>query len=196
MDSGERLQNYLRIAPFKLRAKSLNIMLSSMSVGMFVDCRTCLYCSKWSWGSDILSNLEKEMLTNFGMIVFVIYFVRGVSRTLRARSSNPGIEVVALCSCEEKHCSICASNVLISSDIMFRIISLTFIISGGTRLSGGGGKSGIECCVEVVCLLEFDPCAGCYWCAHLSFTIDVFLGVDMGCIGATGLCVVFRTPWG
>ncbi|GMN19237.1 hypothetical protein TIFTF001_045153 [Ficus carica] len=152
MDSGGRLQNHLKTAPFKLCAKSLYIMSSSMSVGM------------------------------------------GVSRTPRARSLNPGFKVVALYSCEEKLCSIYASNVLISSDIMFRIISSTFIIPGGTGPSSGGGKSGVERRVEVVCLLELDPCAGCCYCTCLSFAIGVFPGVDRGYIGATGLCKVFRTP--
>ncbi|GMN54164.1 hypothetical protein TIFTF001_023295 [Ficus carica] len=115
------------------------------------------------------------------------------SRTPRARSSNPGVDVVALCSCEEKCCSICASNVLISLDIMLRIISSTFIVPGGTRLSGGGGKSGVECRVGVVCLQELDPCAGCC-CAHFSFATCVLPGVDKGCIRATWLCVVFHTP--
>ncbi|GMN62578.1 hypothetical protein TIFTF001_031640 [Ficus carica] len=84
------------------------------------------------------------MLPNLGVIVFVIRFVRGVSRTLRARSSNPGVEVVTLCSCKEKRCSIYVSNVLIFSDIMLRIMSSTFIVPGGMGPSGGGGKSGVE----------------------------------------------------
>ena len=137
------------------------------------------------------------MLPNFWVIVFVIRFVRGVSRTPQARSSNPGVEVVAWCICEEKRCSICTSNVLISSDITLRIISSTFIVPGGTGPFGGGGKSCVERRIEVACLLESDPCAGCCCCyAHLSFPKGVFPSVDMGCIGATGLCVVFRTPCG
>ncbi|GMN64909.1 hypothetical protein TIFTF001_033986 [Ficus carica] len=119
MDSGGRLQNHLKVVPFRLYAKSLHIMSSSMPVGMFID-------------------------------LFVIRFVSGVSRTPRARSSNPGVEVVALCICEEKRYSICASNVLISSDIMLRIISSMFIVPGGTGPSGGGDKSGVERRVEVV----------------------------------------------
>ncbi|GMN71186.1 hypothetical protein TIFTF001_055925 [Ficus carica] len=97
MDSGGRLQNHLRAAPFKLWAKSLHIISSSIPVGMFVDCTTCLYCSKWSCGSDIPLNLGKEMLLNFGVMVLVMRLVRGVSRTPRARSSNPSVEVVARC---------------------------------------------------------------------------------------------------
>ncbi|GMN67075.1 hypothetical protein TIFTF001_036139 [Ficus carica] len=122
------------------------------------------------------------MLPNFGVIVLVIRFVRGVSRTPRAISSNPGVEVMALCFCDEKRCSICASNVLISSDIKLLIISSTFIICGGTGPSGGGGRSGVERRVGVVHLLESDPCAGCLCCARLSFPIDVYPGVG-------GLCV-------
>ncbi|GMN33123.1 hypothetical protein TIFTF001_041836 [Ficus carica] len=37
MDAGGRLQNHLKAAPFKLCAKSLHIISSSMSVGMFID---------------------------------------------------------------------------------------------------------------------------------------------------------------
>ena len=144
-------------------------------------------------GSDILLNLGKEMLPNFGVIVFVIHFVRGVTWIPQTRSSNPSVKVVALCSCEEKYCSICASIVLISSDIMFCIISSTFIVPGDMRPSGGSGKLGVKRCVEVECLLEFDPCAGCCCYARLSFAIGVFPDVDRGCIEATGLCVVFCT---
>ena len=196
MDSGGRLQNHLRAVHFKLCAKSLHIMSSSMSVRMFVNCTTYLYYNQWLWGFDIPSNLGKGMLLNLGVIVFVIRFVRGVSRTPRARSSNLGVEIVALWICEEKRCSICASNVLISSDIMSRIISSTFIVPGDTRPSGGGGKSGVERLVGVVCLLESDPCVGCLCCAYLSFAIGVFPVMDRDCIGATWLCVVFRIPWG
>ena len=196
MDSGGRLQNHLRAAHFKLCAKSLHIMSLSMSVGMFVDCMTCLYCNKWSWGSKIPLNLGKEMLPNLGMIMFVIHFVRGVSWTPWARSSNPGVDVVALCSCEEKRCSICASNVFISSDIMFCIMTLTFIVPGYTRPSGGGGgNSGVKCRPGVVFLLELDLCAVCCY-ACLSIAIGVFLGVERGYIRATRLYTMFRIPWG
>ncbi|GMN51475.1 hypothetical protein TIFTF001_020625 [Ficus carica] len=135
------------------------------------------------------------MLPNLGVIVFVIRFVRGASRTPRARSSNPGVDVVALYSCEEKCCSICASNVLISSGIMFRIMTSTFIVPGGTGPSGGGGSSGFERQAGVVFLLELDPCAVCC-CAHLSVTIGVFPGVERGCIRAIGLYTVFCIPRG
>ncbi|GMN52605.1 hypothetical protein TIFTF001_021748 [Ficus carica] len=118
------LRGFSRLnAPFRLCAKSLHIMSLSMPVGMFVDCTT--------W-----------------VIVFVIRFVRGVSRTPRARSSNPGVEVVALCSCEEKRCSICTSNVLISSDIMLCIISSMFIVPGDKGPFGGSGKLGVKRRVE------------------------------------------------
>ncbi|GMN62664.1 hypothetical protein TIFTF001_031755 [Ficus carica] len=40
MDLGGRWQNHLRAVPFKLYAKSLHIMSSSISVGMFIDCTT------------------------------------------------------------------------------------------------------------------------------------------------------------
>ncbi|GMN65354.1 hypothetical protein TIFTF001_034418 [Ficus carica] len=108
-------------------------------------------------------------------MVLVIRFVRGVSRTPRARSSNPGVEVVALCICEEKRCFICASNVLISSDIKLRIISSTFIVYGRTGPSGGGGRSGFEhrvgvmssftfvsheCCMNLRCRMAKGPTVG------------------------------------
>ena len=136
------------------------------------------------------------MLPNLGVIVFVIRFVSGVSRTPRARSSNPSVEVVTLCIYEEKRYYICASNVLISSDIMLRIISSTFIVPDGIGPSGEGGKSGVKRHVEVACLLDSDPCAGCCCCcARLSFPNGMFPGVDKGCIGVvTRLCVVFCTP--
>ncbi|GMN64236.1 hypothetical protein TIFTF001_033311 [Ficus carica] len=167
MDSGGRLQNHLKAAPFRLYVKSLHIMSSSMPVGMFVD-------------------------------LFVIRFVSGVSRTPRARLSNPGVEVVALCICEEKRCSICASNVLISLDIMLRIISSTFIVPGETGPSDGGGKSGVECRVELACFLESDPCVGCCCCccccAHLSFPIGVFAGVDRAALEPRGCERCFSLP--
>ncbi|GMN30908.1 hypothetical protein TIFTF001_048049 [Ficus carica] len=68
------------------------------------------------------------MLPNLGVMVLVMRLVSGISLTPRARSSNPGVEVVARCICEENRCSICASNVLSSSDIMLLIMSSTFIV--------------------------------------------------------------------
>ncbi|GMN47399.1 hypothetical protein TIFTF001_016575 [Ficus carica] len=138
-------------------------------------------------GSDIPSNLGKEMLPNFGVIVLVIRFVRGVSRRPRARSSNPGVEVVARCIREEKRCSIWASNVLISSDIMLSIMSSTFVVLGGTGLSGGGGRSGVERRIGVVCLLALDRGVVCLCYAHLSFTTGVSSSANRGCIGVIGL---------
>ena len=44
------------------------------------------------------------MLLNLGLMELVIRFVKGVSQTPRARSSNPGVDVVALCCWEEKRC--------------------------------------------------------------------------------------------
>ncbi|GMN51809.1 hypothetical protein TIFTF001_020959 [Ficus carica] len=60
----------------------------------------------WLWGSDMPSNLRKETLPNLGVGVLMIHCVRGVSQTLHARSSNPGVELMALYSCVENHCSI------------------------------------------------------------------------------------------
>ncbi|GMN62530.1 hypothetical protein TIFTF001_031611 [Ficus carica] len=123
------------------------------------------------------------MLPNLGVIVFVIRFVRGVSRTSRVRSSNPGIDVVALCSCKEKCCSICASNVLISSDIIFYIMTSTFIVLGGTGPSGASGNSCVDYRVRVVFLLGSSPRTGSV-CVCRSAVTEVFPGVDRGCIGA------------
>ncbi|GMN61290.1 hypothetical protein TIFTF001_030445 [Ficus carica] len=131
MDSGGRLQNHLRAAPFKLCAKNLHIMSLSISVGMFID--------------------------------------------------------------YEKRYSICASNVLISSDIMLRIMASTFIVPGGTRPSGDGGNSGVTRRVRVVFLLELGPGTGCV-CARPLVAIGAFPDVERGCIGATGLCAVVRIP--
>ena len=159
------MQNHLNAAPFKLCAKSLHIMSSSIPVGMFVDWTMCLYCKRWSCGSDIPSNRGKETLPNFGVIVLVIRFVRGVSRTPRARSSNPGVDVVARCIWEEKRCSIWASSVLISSDMKL-FISSTFIVPSGTGHSGVAGRSGIERRDVVARPLESYPYAGyccCWW---------------------------------
>ena len=128
MDSGGRLQNHLKAAPFRLWANNLHIISSSIPVGMFVDCTTCLYCKRWSCGSDIPSNFGNEMLLNFGVTVFVIRLESGVSLTPRARSSIPGVDVVARCNCEEKRCSIWASNVFSSSDMILLIMSSTFIV--------------------------------------------------------------------
>ncbi|GMN59928.1 hypothetical protein TIFTF001_029027 [Ficus carica] len=134
----------------------------------------------------MLLNLEKETLPNLGVGVLVIHFVRGVSQTLRARSSNPGVELVALCSCEVNHCSICVSNVLISSDIILCIITVMFIVPGGTGPSSSGVDFGIECQVEPVFLRELVSGACCV-CVRGSFAAGVFPGMDRGCIGATGL---------
>ncbi|GMN67334.1 hypothetical protein TIFTF001_036397 [Ficus carica] len=114
---------------------------------------------------------------------------KGISRTLRAKSLNPGVDVVALCSCEEKRCSICAFNVLISSDIMFRIMTSTFIVLGGTGPSGAYGNLSVDRRVGVVILLGSGHLTGCV-CVRRSAVTGVFPGVDRGCIGATGLFVV------
>ena len=84
------------------------------------------------------------MLLNLGVIELVIHLVKGISRTPRARSSIPGVEVVALCNWEEKRCSICASNVFISSDMMFLSMSSTFIGFGKMGPAGEGVRSGVE----------------------------------------------------
>ncbi|GMN66984.1 hypothetical protein TIFTF001_036054 [Ficus carica] len=162
-------------------------MSSSIPVGMFVDCTTCLYYSRWSCGSDIPSNLGKEMLPNLGVMVLVMRLVSGISLTPRARSSNPGVDVVALCICDEKRCSICASSVLISSNIKLLIISSMFIVPCGMGPSVGGGKSGVERCVGVFCLLALDLAAVYLYCASLSFTTGVSSGANSGCIGVIGL---------
>ena len=127
------------------------------------------------------------MLPNFRVIVLVIHFVRGISQTPRARSSNPGVEVVARCIWEEKRYSIWASNFLISSDIMLLIMSSTFIAPGGTGPSGGGGSLGVEHRIGVVCLLTLDHGTVCLCCARLSFTAGVSSDVNRGCIGVIGL---------
>ena len=93
--------------------------------------------------------------------MFIIHFVRGVSQAPQARSLNLGVVVVALCNCEVKFCSICTSNILISSDIILPIMTLMFVVPGRTGPSGGGGNSGIDCRVVVVFLLELDPSAVC-----------------------------------
>ncbi|GMN64738.1 hypothetical protein TIFTF001_033810 [Ficus carica] len=58
MDSRGWLQNHLRAAPFKLCAKSLHIMSSSMSVGMFVDCGTGPYGAGGNSGVDRCVGVE------------------------------------------------------------------------------------------------------------------------------------------
>lgn len=118
--------------------------------------------------------------------MFVICFLRGVSRTPRERSSNPEVDVVALCSCEVKRCCIFVFNVLIASDIILRIITSTFIVPGGTGLSGGGGNSGVDHRVGVMFLLELDPVTSCV-CVRRSVAIGMFPGMERGWIGATGL---------
>ncbi|GMN58512.1 hypothetical protein TIFTF001_027604 [Ficus carica] len=108
---------------------------------------------------------------------------------------GPSVDVIALCSCEEKCYSICASNVLISSDIMFRIMTLTFIVPGGTGPFGTGVNSGVDRRVGVVFLLRSGPRTGCV-CVRHSIVTGVFPGVDRGCIGALRLFAVVRIPWG
>ncbi|GMN67947.1 hypothetical protein TIFTF001_037005 [Ficus carica] len=61
------------------------------------------------------------------------------SRGHHGQGHRTGVEVVALCNWEEKRCSICASNVLISSDIILLIISSTFIIPCGMGPAVGAG---------------------------------------------------------
>ena len=102
------------------------------------------------------SNLRKEMLPNLGVVMLIIHFVRGISRTPRARSLNPGVELMALCSCKVNCYSICVSDVLISSNITLRIIALMLIVLGGMGPSGGGGNSGVKRLVEAVFLQELD----------------------------------------
>ena len=127
------------------------------------------------------------MLLNLGVIVLVIRFVRGVSRTPQARSSIPGVEVVALCIWEEKRCCICSSNVLISSDIILLIMSSTFIVPCGIGTAVGAATSGVERRVGVIRLLASDPDVVCLCWARHSFTAGVFSGVNRGCIGAIRL---------
>ncbi|GMN59251.1 hypothetical protein TIFTF001_028343 [Ficus carica] len=74
----------------------------------------------------------------------MIHCVTGVSQTPRARSTNPGVELVALWSCKVNRCSIYISNVLISLNMILCIITSMFIIPGGTGPSGHGGSSGVE----------------------------------------------------
>lgn len=62
----------------------------------------------------------------------------------------PGVELVALCSCEVDHCSICVSNALISSDIMLRIIVSMFMVPGELALKVAVGV--LETAVEAWCL--------------------------------------------
>ena len=76
------------------------------------------------------SNLRKDTLPNLGVGMLVICYVRGVSQTLHVRSSNPGVELMALCSYEVNRYSIYISNVLISSNIILHIITSMFIIPG------------------------------------------------------------------
>ena len=140
-------------------------------------------------------NLGTDMLLNLGVIVFVIRFVRGVSRTLQVKSSNAGVDVVVLCGCEDKCCSIYAFNVLISLDIIFCIMTSTFIVLGGTGPSGADGNLGIDRRVKVVFLLGSSPHTGCVCFCHSTVT-RVFPGVGRGCIRATGLFAVVRIPWG
>lgn len=139
------------------------------------------------------SNLRKLTLQNLGVGVLVIRFVRGISRTPRVRSSNLGVEFVALCSCEVKLYSILVSNFLISSDIMFCIIASMFIVPGGTGPSGGDGNSDVKRLVEAVFLQELDIGACCV-CIRGSFAAEVYPGMKRGCIRATGLLVVARVP--
>ncbi|GMN51387.1 hypothetical protein TIFTF001_020550 [Ficus carica] len=103
-------------------------------------------------------------------MVLIIRFVRGVSRTPRARSSNPDVEVVALY-------------------IMLLIMSSTFIVPCGMGPSGGGGggRSGVERLVGVIRLLTSDSGVVCLCYARCSFATGVSLSVNRGCIGATGL---------
>ncbi|GMN67949.1 hypothetical protein TIFTF001_037009 [Ficus carica] len=89
-------------------------------------------------------------------------------------------------SCEVKRCCIFVFNVLIASDIILRIITSTFIVPGGTGLSGGGGNSGVDHRVGVMFLLELDPVTSCV-CVRQSVAIGMFPGMERGWIGATGL---------
>ncbi|GMN70666.1 hypothetical protein TIFTF001_039708 [Ficus carica] len=114
------------------------------------------------------------MLPNFGVMVLVMPFVRGVSLTPRVRSSNPGVDVVALFICDEIRCSICASNVLISSDIKLLIISSMFMVLGGMGHSDVAGRSSVERRAGV----GFQVCSGVAWeprgCEQSSSSLEDF----------------------
>ena len=92
---------------------------------------------------------------------------------------------MALCSCEVKRCSICASNVLIFTDIILHIITSAFIVPGRTGPSSGGGNSDVDRRIGVVFLLELNPGNGCVY-VRWSVAMGVFPSVERG-IGAMGL---------
>lgn len=148
---------------------------------MFMDWTTCLYWNRWSWGSDIPLDLENTTLPNLGMTVFVIHRVNGVSQTPLAKSSIPGIELVAFCNCEVNRHSICVFNALISLDIIFLITNLMFIVPRWINPSGGGGSSdGHQ--ARASFLLEGGPIVWCSNCSIWLSIVRVFPGVDKGCI--------------
>ncbi|GMN59337.1 hypothetical protein TIFTF001_028427 [Ficus carica] len=76
MDSGGRLQNHLKAAPFRLCAKSLHIMSSSMPVGMFVD-----------WAS--LRLRERDRRTSALKLSLCVYVKRNAASSMLLMSSFP-----------------------------------------------------------------------------------------------------------
>lgn len=143
------------------------------------------------------SNLGKETLLNLGVGVLIIRYSTGVFLTPHARLSNPREESIALWSCEVNRCSIYISNVFISTDIMFIIMAMTFIVTEGTRPSSGGGNSGDERRAKVVFLHELDSGACCVCCACDRQLVvgGVLPRMDNGYIGATRLWVVALVSW-
>lgn len=116
------------------------------------------------------------------MTVFVIRRVNGVSQTPLAKSSIIGVELIALCNYEVNRYSICVSNALISSDIIFLITNLMFIVPGRINPSGGGGSSDNGHQAGASFLLEGGPVVWCSSCSMWLSIARVFPGVDKGCI--------------